>query len=522
MSTTFLSTDNNVRYQLQRSSDSRSQRHAEKSLLGLVGCGIGTSNTALTENTISTLCKTVQATRNNKFTKRWLRVRRTLDSLVRKQDIRGFDESFLRHLNKHSKQIGLDGSRGHDLSLKQRRARFAPEGKRFLLCEACYALRTIFSRQVDMAGTSDSGGSQSVLRINFLPPNVFRWLIHGNYLTPELLSKALQSEELNAQSTKTFKDGDLVRAVIAYDPSLLALSFIMENPSLLSMTDTVLAVKAIISALENCVFHNTVDLDCDNEMDHQQLETEMLRQEEAARLDIDRGLANLEVDLNLLGAMLHKALTRLHSFASDKVSQHLRQYLSKHEIFFLLQLLRIEITEGGWILRYTDLETSLTRYLTSDERAMIIILDLMSSAINALGIAGWLTDSAEKDNIKTGELLLMLQAEISRVLEGVTEATFMSGLLDEFLRYSRRRESMPKYTKSLHLDRQVDSYEGVEEGHAGTLNPKNLLPMGLEANCLSEDTKKGLRGELKKRSKRDVGMQLSMKGRKYSRDRIHL
>ena len=498
------------------SKDAQCQISANRTLLSSVGRSIDCSHTVRVENAISPLHTTTHPNKDTKASKHWLNLKENLTSLANRRNSKGFDEAFVRYLQSYSRH----GK--YAISTKYKGAVFAPERKQYFIPEACYALKTMFSLRSNSEINLSSGPAQSRLCIDFFPPNIFRWLVNGNYLNPELLLKALQPREPNPESAQIIQDGDIIKAVIAHNSDLFALSIILENPLLLSILDTTLAVKAIITALEVYQFHDISDLYGDKVTNRQDLESEMSRQEEAACSDIDRGLATLEAGFDMCGLMLHRALTRLHSFPSFKVTQYLREYFSRYEIVSLLQLLRVEITEGGWILRYSDIETSKAENFTPDEQAVGIILGLMSSVINALGIAGWLIDSTEKHSDGSGKLLLALQAELSRVLEGVTEATFMAGLLDEFLRYGKRRRVKPKCQNGLQMKQPIEKFQKAEDALIRQSSRTRLLPLGLGASVLSQETKKGIRGELKKRSKRDIGMQLSMKRARYSRDIIQL
>ena len=473
------------------------------------------------ENAIYSLHNISGPNRSRKPTKRWLRARKNLDSLARLRKFEDFDENFMHYLNSCWRHSTSHISKEYALATKRTRPRFVPESKQNFIPEACYVLKTIFSLDFDELESITSGPSKSTLRLNLFAPNIFRWLVSGNYLTTELLLKSLQPEmPTNSQSKNTIEDGDIMKAILAYDPDLYVLSIMLENSYTLSILDITLALKAILSNLNNDNLHL---LRSNKYSDRQDIEIEMSRQEEAACSDIDRGLAILEIGTDMRGIMLQRAFTRLHSFGSLKVSHYLRQNFLNYELLFLLRLLRIEITEGGWTLRYTGSEVSEVGRLAPEEQAMSIIVDLMSSVINAIGIAGWLVVPAGEDDDTAGELLLVLQAEISRVLEGVTEATFMAGLLDEFLRYGKRRRIKPNYnSRCLQVDSQIDGHNEIGQIAAGEFADERLLRFGSDADIFSRETRKGARGELKKRSRREIGMQLSMKKSKYSRDRIQL
>ena len=472
------------------------------------------------ENLIYSLHEITGPNRSRKPTKRWLQARNNLDSLARQRSFKEFDESFMCYLSLCSRPSKPHISKEYATSTKKTRLKFAPGSRQDLISEARYALKIIFSFEFDKIENITTGPSKLTLCLHSFAPNTFRWLVSENYLTPELLLKALQPDIPSKSPSKgSIEDGDIMKAILACDSDLYMLSIVLENPFTLSILDIILAIKAILSTLND---DNLQLLRSNENPDRQDIESEMSRQEEAACSDIDRGLANLEVGVDMRGVMLQRALTRLQTFGSPMVSHYLREKLSNYELLFLLQLLRIEITEGGWTLRYIGSDISEAGRLAPDEQAMSIILDLMSSVINAVGIAGWLVDPIEEEDENAGKLLLVLQAEISRVLEGVTEATFMAGLLDEFLRYGRRGRSNSVYKSSPQMDLQTDGHYDVGQVTARKFTGERLLLLCSENDKLSRETRKGIRGELKKRSRREIGMQLSMKKSKYSRDKIQL
>lgn len=474
----------------------------------------------LNDNFICSLHEINGPDRGRKSTRRWLRVKDNLDSLARQSNFQEFDENFMHYLSPYWKHSNSYIPESYAVPTNKTSLKFAPGIKHNFIPEACYALKMIFTFEFENTGHMTSDSSKISLRRNSFVPNTFRWLVSENYLTPELVLKALRPSVLSNPSSKSsIDDGDIMKAILANDSDLYVLSIVLENPFTLSILDTILAIKAILSTLND---ENLQLLRANENIDRQDIETEMSRQEAAACSDIDRGLANLEVGINMRGVMLQRALTRLQTFGSSKISYYLREYFSNYELLFLLRLLRIEITEGGWTLRYIGSDVSEIGCLAPDEQAMSIILGLMSSVINAVGITGWLVDPVEENDKNSGELLLVLQAEISRVLEGVTEATFMAGLLDEFLRHDRRKKSKPIYKGLPQADLEKDGHEGNGQILARNFTGESLLLSGAAKDKMSRETRKGTRGELKKRSRREIGMQLSMKKSKYSRDKIQV
>jgi hypothetical protein len=101
-----------------------------------------------------------------------------------------------------------------------------------------------------------------------------------------------------------------------------------------------------------------------------------------------------------------------------------------------------------------------------------------------------------------------LRAETSAALEGIHEATFMKGLLGEFLRYGHRKEN--------------------EYKPAGANKPllevktQTVLPLGLKVETPITPIRTNAGGQIKVKSKRLLGLEISMKVPKYSFERIRI
>ena len=141
---------------------------------------------------------------------------------------------------------------------------------------------------------------------------------------------------------------------------------------------------------------------------------------------------------------------------------------------------------------------------------------LMNCAIDSLGSGGWISGSSSSvDMAESGDTIAYMKAEISAALEGIEEAAYLNGMLNEVLLYSKTAK---------HLD-------GL---HMGTSNPNEVkpipvtfedeilrvLPIGLNADQGVGLTRVGAGGELQARSARDIGRLKSRKIGHYTFERI--
>jgi hypothetical protein len=136
-------------------------------------------------------------------------------------------------------------------------------------------------------------------------------------------------------------------------------------------------------------------------------------------------------------------------------------------------------------------------------------------------MSGWLMTSAADPMDAVDKLLDSLRAEISATLEGVHEATFLTGVLGEFVRYQTKRVNAG-YTpwarlpnagkKNANKDGRVWRHE-VEEDKA--------LPVGLKVVPRKvEDTKKVGGKPRQAITKREEGIARSKMVGKYSFEQI--
>jgi len=168
----------------------------------------------------------------------------------------------------------------------------------------------------------------------------------------------------------------------------------------------------------------------------------------------------------------------------------------------------VELEDSGWISRYIDPDPTAAEYGIPSNHAITIISRVLSCAVDAIGLNGWLSPSSSDPADSMDGLLIALRAETSIALEGIHEATFMIGLLNQFLQYTSRRKGahQPKAGKPISIEQ----------------NPHRELPLGLKIENEISLIRVSAGGREQQRSKRDIGRQISMKVPKYSFERIRI
>ena len=162
------------------------------------------------------------------------------------------------------------------------------------------------------------------------------------------------------------------------------------------------------------------------------------------------------------------------------------------------------------------------------------ISDLMGACVDAVGPSGWVSALPALNGLgddpnsaiaasREMELISDLKSEISAALAGVEEATYMKGVLNEYLRFAdqvTRTDTPTEVDKDVmaqsHLvrcekvngaDLVVFAHPGEgEDGYEGDLGGK-MLPLSLKpiSNDVSRTKVKKSTGESKSRSNREIG-----------------
>jgi hypothetical protein len=224
--------------------------------------------------------------------------------------------------------------------------------------------------------------------------------------------------------------------------------------------------KVIVQSLDSALLPASKTLaNGDQEMVNSHVESDLDHETDAAMVDLDFAFSTLEHGLPVRGEILQLAFVQINAFPAPQIVSTLRELLTEHELIFLIHILRIELADGGWTSRYMKAEPTEGEEAPSDY-ALNIIIRLLSCTVDAIGIGGWLSSSTNDPGDALDNLLASLRAETSAALEGIHEATFLRGLLAEFLRYSAK----------LDYSRNLMNNKSIETVHRG----ETALPLGMK------------------------------------------
>lgn len=380
---------------------------------------------------------------------------------------------------------------------------------------AMYALRKIFRYVKPVPSKNES--RQSPLRVDFFPPNVFQWLLLSGYVTKESIRRSIQEDspdDLNVAAS--IVDGDIVEAIVQFDPELHILSAVLNHGHFLPIGEVVQAIRVLMRSLDDRPApdtkvrlltngdgpsEDTMDVELDSELD-------------AATHDLDHAMSMLDNGLHIRSFNLRPALIRLHTFPAPVVSSTLRSVLPRRELESLIRLLHSELKNGGWTSPYDFLESENPE--DPDDQAVAVIASLLSCALDAIGAGAWLAAIGDPASEESSEDIIHdLLQDTSEALNGFWEARFMRGLLSEFLRYSSNLHKSRKPTKeSLELQGKPFAPDFAAD------KALPMLPLGGKVDLGVEKSKPGKGGKREQRSAREIGMLISKRVPKYSFEKI--
>ncbi|KAF2398703.1 hypothetical protein EJ06DRAFT_496423 [Trichodelitschia bisporula] len=448
----------------------------------------------------------------------WKTAAENLERLARSEDIMGFDRAFAPEVGVH---VHANAKTPKKAEEQEELVEWTFPGERSTKLlglfreKALFALRQIF--QPSRPTSSDKLNAAPVsLRIQFYPPNVFHWLVRTGQLTSRLAGQALRVEAGNEQLN--LQPGAVVTAIVDYDPSLELLYTTLQAHPHLEIDDLVRTVQVIIQSLNNSTLSlsdatlaaTALALNNDDDVANGVIEPEA----DAAMADLDHAVEVLETGLPLRGESLRYALTKLNAFPVPQIVKALQTGLARQEIVFLIHILRIELADGGWTARYIDVGPVGAESGEPSDRAITVIAKLLSCAVDAFGVNGWLVASSADPADALDEVLVSLRTEITAALEGIHEASFMQGLLVDFLRFAHENGPTLRQKKKQKKERTLLPQTVEAEAE----NP--VLPLGLKVPEGVADTTVDVTGKVLKKSKRQMGLELSMRVGQYSFERI--
>ncbi|KAK3045210.1 hypothetical protein LTS18_014315, partial [Coniosporium uncinatum] len=311
-----------------------------------------------------------------------------------------------------------------------------------------YALGKIFAWASPYDGAASPARKRSSIIIQFFPPNVFRWLQWLECVTVDLISQSLVQASTIAEAVNTIKPGDLVSALVNFDPTMRLLYTTLHH-SHLPILESVHTIKMLVQSLDNSSPPQsrkpkqiTQGPEKDGEpLVNGDLEHQVSEETDAALSELDLAFTILQDGVDIRAQSLRQALTKLNAFPASRITQTIRAELTQHETIFLIWILRFELIDGGWVSRYIDRGADAPSSSEAGEpsnRAIAIVANLLSCALDAVGVGGWSMAGIRNPGDGATEMLTSLRAEVSAALEGIHEVNFIGSFVSEFVRLGEK------------------------------------------------------------------------------------
>ncbi|KAL1616789.1 hypothetical protein SLS54_008181 [Diplodia seriata] len=471
--------------------------------------------------------------------KAWHRTRKQLDEFIKAQDVRSFEETFAQEVSiqlrgKSAEEDQTNGAK--DVDMEEPKANGVTDDEddqafpewdfpdtpwdinlQTKRHKAVYLLSKVFDFSSAEREIIAHDLPSTPLRIRFFPPNAFQWLIWTGFLTTDMIRQAMRQESTGLQA---ISPADVIASILNFDPGMQLLCDVLRDHPGLDVDLVVQAIKALVKSLQTESFSEikgqlTNRPEPSESRDEESADKEFDAVADAAGWALARAESFVDAGIPIRSHSLREALTKLHTFPAALVSQTLRKSLTHKEIIFLIDILRLQLHQGGWINTYLqDGPHASAEFGDPSDRAIAIIADLLGCALDSIGAGGWLTsgNDAKADTIQA------LRMEVSAALEGIHEAAFMKGLLNDFLRFGWKRKTVQQGPSDKRLK---------EKGKPLTLQQADaaearILPLGFKVEGKVQDSKVGLNGEVKQLTKREIGHKISMRVGKYSFERIEV
>lgn len=377
----------------------------------------------------------------------------------------------------------------------------------------------------------------SQLTILFWPNETCKWLIETGHLSMNNVEIAVR-RSAKPRLLPPFPSASFVQALVDFDPSLSLLIVFLKGRVVLNPDQLAYALKVFLdvarsrsAALDEPAKAITDGTRAnDNDKDQKMQDVVKTGTPEALLADAFTGL-------NL-------ALTKLHSHPLPAAVKSLRSTLSNTETLSVIHHLRLSLVTGGHTSPFTeDPPVPVAAYQTAPPLSLNTIIDLLTVCVDAIGPSGWISAAGFAGTAANElDVIADMKSEVSAALAGVEEATYLKGILREFIRYAGTAISddesaraaaaaaaaaaaRVKHEKLNGADLMVfapaDSGDGDPSGKMLPLSLKATAPGSIgEGGEVSKTKVKKSTGEVKTRSSREIGYLRRKQVGKYSFERL--
>ncbi|KAL4903294.1 hypothetical protein BDW74DRAFT_157031 [Aspergillus multicolor] len=406
-----------------------------------------------------------------------------------------------------------------------------------------FILSLIFAVGVDATSTDKLSASSSVnVTVAIWPTLTCEWLNRMGYLYPGNVEAALR-RAYKPRILPQLPIGTFAQALQTSDPSLCRLINILQGPAFFTPDELAHILKIFLNLAR------TVSIPTDEQETESPKALTNGETTTTALTTTSSSSTSTPAPLQTTFTGLNTTLLTLHTHPKLSIILSLRSTLSRTDLISTIHHLRLSLATGGHATRFTETPpTPISPHLTSPSLPLNTIIDLLNAAVDAIGPSGWVSIAPGDLNLPTGEteasglrdmaLIAEMKSEVSAALAGVEEATLLTGMLREYLRYARSVTSNNAKAKKDDANAAPSStsvrYEKLngadllvfgaqdEDGEGGDGDASGkLLPLSLKAAKDVSRTKvlKGS-GKVVQRSKREMGYLRRKAVGKYTFERL--
>ncbi|KAJ5329589.1 hypothetical protein N7452_009979 [Penicillium brevicompactum] len=446
---------------------------------------------------------------------KWTELTTTVEKACEAKNVDLFDNAVLTYFNTADATTVLP-VRGQYVN---------PEATLFLLSK-------IFAVEENASNDTVSANSSSQLRVAMWPPTTCDWLIRLGHFSLDNVEIALR-RACKPRILQSFPTGSFIQALLDSDPSLKQVNQVLDGPTLISSDELAYALKSFLNQARS---HSGTLEETARAITNGDLAT--------PTQELSKQLGAETATLKSIFAGLNTSLQKIHSQPMPVVnsSRWFTTYVSPSP-------------PAATPSRFTENPpTPITLDQITPTISLNVIVDLLTASVDAVGPSGWISaipavsDFEDSDSVTAAasremELIADMKSEVSAALAGVEEATYLKGILCEYLRFADQVDttettsedalakmdaeaSGPSHLVShqklngadlMVFTRPGEGEDGFEGDHGG-----KMLPLSLKAaaNDVSHTKTKKSTGEVKNRSSREMGYLRRKAVGKYSFERL--
>ncbi|KAK2748163.1 hypothetical protein FQN57_001288 [Myotisia sp. PD_48] len=413
--------------------------------------------------------------------------------------------------------------------------------------------------------TPDRDGSLT-LKLSFIPNETFKWLVKSKHVNLTNVQAALR-QTMAPHGIPILSSGALTHALSSSGRSIQYLLYVLRARGHLDAVELVHVIKVLLQFARS---HSSSENVRSAIAAHPDSSTLAIGGEPLQENGTETSTKTKDVLVDAM-AGLNLALTKLQSQPLPQVSKAIRSTLPNSDVLSVIHHLRHSLATGGFTSRVSEQPPAGFSHPKIPLLSLQIIADLLTACIDAIGPSGWISASEFVGGIgsEASSLIADMQSEISAALAAIDDATYLKGILREFLRCcetatlkiddftiskmrktpqsnqavasspSSARSRQPK-RKEHHNGADIFVYDAAPDtGVAGDENSivnssasgSNMLPLSLKLHdtvpgvvgSMGDDLTKKVHkatGEIKARSSRETGYLKRKAIGKYSFERI--